>query len=608
MNVLYLRGPLTALTRTRFLATLLLCCCMLFTAPAHAAPAKPAAPAKAQAAAKPQPSAAKPQITVLPFDVQIPGSYAYLSSGLASTLASRLAARANVAAVAQGGAAEQMAKSLKAGNQAAFAQQLRQSGADGLVIGSLAQRNGQFELTAYVFTQTSGGQPSKQFTQSFNAVDEAMTAVDELAWDISAAVFNQPRPEIKSGAARTGATTGATGALQTAHPDRAFRAGKFAGMTTGLEASGPFDLVSTFRSKSIPVEAMDMNVGDLDGDGREEILLLTKSSLILYRIDEGQFRMLATVNLPNHIRYHSVTLGDLNKNGLQEIYISGSNGDRPDSSALEWDGKKMRFLFEHVRWYLRTMGPQDEAPVLIGQSALAGELGGSGIHQMTLNADNTLTEGPELALPKGVNIFDFVQADIEGGKSRSTIVISNSNRLQLYDTVGTLRWSSPDIFGASNNFFGTLTSPNNAAMSDKETAWLRTRIVVADLDGDGIYDILVGRNRLETVRFMPNLRYFDGGSISALTWESNTLVRLWESRKIPGYIVNYQVAGAGRGSKEYRVYFAEAESSYPFAFWQTTATYLNCYTFKVKPHDRSLLLQDNMKEQPLQEQSGDQGL
>ncbi|WP_157470061.1 FG-GAP repeat domain-containing protein [Desulfobulbus elongatus] len=579
MNVLSLRTPLTALHRTRFLVTFLLGCCMLFATAAHSAPATPAPPAKS-------PAPAKPQVIVLPFDVEIPGSYTYLRNGLASTLASRLAARANVAAIAQGTASERMAKSLKSGDHVAFAQQLRQSGADYLIIGSLAPKSNQFELTGYVFTQTSGQTP-KRFLQSFNAVDDAMTAIDELAWDISGAVFDKPRPEMKSGPAQPGGTS----AFQTAHPDRAYREGHLAGMTTGLEVGGPFELVNTFRSRSIPVETMDMNVGDLDGDGKEEIVLLTTSSLILYRNDDGQFRMLATVNLPNHIRYHSVTLGDVNKNGLQEIYISGSNQDLPDSSALEWNGKKMTFLFEHVSWYLRTMGAQGEEPVLIGQSSLSDDLGGSNIHQMTLNPDNSLTEGARLNLPKEVNIFDFVQADIEGGGSKVTIALGNNNRLQLYDTVGTLRWTSPDAFGASNNFFGTLTSPNNAALSEKETAWVRTRIVVADLDGDGINDILVGRNRLETVPFMPNLRYFDGGSLSALTWESNSLVRLWESRKIPGYIANYQVAGADKGSTEYRVYFAEAETSYPFVFWHGSSTYLNCYTFKVKPHSQ-LYLQD----------------
>ena len=64
---------------------------------------------------------------------------------------------------------------------------------------------------------------------------------------------------------------------------------------------------------------MDINAGDLDGDSKEEILLLTTSSLMLYRQDDNQFRMLATVNLPYHIRYHSVSLGDLYINWLQDI-------------------------------------------------------------------------------------------------------------------------------------------------------------------------------------------------------------------------------------------------------------------------------------------------
>jgi hypothetical protein len=564
VNVISLRIPPFAGSVARPLAALLLCCFLFIAAAAQAAP-----PAK-------NPAPAKRQVIVLPFTVEIPGSYAYLKNGLASTLASRLATRANVAAVAQGSASEQMATSLKSGDYAAFSQQLSHSGADYLVMGSLAPKNNQFELTCYVFSQASGQAP-KKFLQSFNAVDDAMSAVDELAWDISGAVFGHSRPEMRAATKQPGGMA----AFQTAHPDRAYRDGQYAGMTTGLEAGGPLELVSTFRSRGIPVETMDINAGDLDNDGKEEIVLLTKSSLMLYRYDDGQFRMLATVNLPNHLRYHSVTLGDLNKNGLQEIYISGSNGDLPDSSALEWNGKKMTFLFEHVRWYLRTLTSPGEAPMLIGQRSLAGDLESGDIQQMSLSTKNTLAEGPQLNLPKGLNIFDFVLADLDGSGNKVVVAINNNNRLQLYDTAGSVRWTSPDICGASNNFFGTLTSANNAALSDKETAWVRTRIVVADLDGDGINDVLVGRNRLETVAFMPNLRYFDGSSMAAFKWDRFSLVRLWETKKIPGYITNYQVANADKGSTGFRIFFAEAESRYPFVFWQSSTTYLNSYTLRV---------------------------
>ena len=222
-----------------------------------------------------------------------------------------------------------------------------------------------------------------------------------------------------------------------------------------------------------------------------------------------------------------------------------------------------------------------EPPVLIGQRSLAGDLESGDIQQMSLNTKNTLTEGQRLNLPKGLNIFDFVLADLDGSGTKVVVAINNNNRLQLYDSAGSVRWTSPDTCGASNNFFGTLTSANNAALAEKETAWVRTRIVVADLDGDKINDILVGRNRLETVTFMPNLRYFDGSSLAAFKWDRFGLVRIWETKKIPSYITNYQVVNADKGSMEFRVLFAEAETNYPFVFWSSASTYLNSYTLRV---------------------------
>ena len=337
---------------------------------ASAAPKTKTSPPAARAA-----EPAKPQVAFLPFTVEISGSYGHLRQGLASMLASRLAFRADIAAVPQGSATEQMAKSLKAGEYGAFNQQLRQSGADYLVIGSLTPGKGsQFELTCYVFANTSGQTP-KKFQRDVAAVADAMTAIDELAWDISGSVFGKPRPE----EAAPGKTSAA---FQTEHPERAWLEGKFAGTAKGLEAGGRFELAASYRSKNLLSEVMDINAGDVDGDGKDEIVVLTKSSLIIYRHVDGQFHMAATIDLPNYLRYLSVTLADLNNNGLQEIYISGSNGTNPDSTALEWNGKKLTYLFQHVPYYLRAMKVPHEPAVLLGQTHLASELGGSDISLM----------------------------------------------------------------------------------------------------------------------------------------------------------------------------------------------------------------------------------
>jgi hypothetical protein len=57
--------------------------------------------------------------------------------------------------------------------------------------------------------------------------------------------------------------------------------------------------------------------------------------------------------------------------------------------------------------------------------------------------------------------------------------------------------------------------------------------------------------------------------------------RLWETKKTPGYITNHQMVRDPQGEDRYRIYFAETESSYPFVFWQSSASALNCVTLRV---------------------------
>ena len=118
-------------------------------------------------------------------------------------------------------------------------------------------------------------------------------------------------------------------------------------------------------------------------------------------------------------------------------------------------------------------------------------------------------------------------------------------------------------------------------MDKKETVYLKTRITIQDLDGNGVNDVLVGKNRLESVPLMPNLRYYEGSSIAALTWAQGALTPLWETRKIPNYTVNYQALPVAGDNNQVQLVFAEAEKSYPFVFWQSSSLYLNSQTLRL---------------------------
>ena len=515
----------------------------------------------------------KRQVVFLPFSIEIPGSYTYLRNGLTSVLSSRLATRANIIALPQSDTTDQMAAALKSGNYASFNQLLQQTGADYLFLGSLAAKGDQFEVTGHVFSKVAGQTP-KKFTQAMRSVDDAMTAIDAMAWDISGSVFGKPKPEEAAAAAPS---SSGRSAFQTAHPERAYRENLMSGSATGLEAGGKFEIVTTQRSKGIALDLMDIDAGDLNGDGTSEIVLLTSSELLVYRLTDNQYQKIAAASIPGHLRYHCLSLADLNKNGRLEMYISGSNGDTPTSLALEWDGRQFAKLFDHVGYYLKAFNPAKGTALLLGQASQTTGGGKDGIYQMNLDNGKGVTAGKQMALPRELKLFNIAMGDINGDNRQEVVAINNRNHLQVYDDAGALLWSSSDQFGASSNYYGSI-----AAQSDevKDTTFISTRIILDDLDKDGAKDIVVGKNRLQTVPLMPNLRYFEGSSIAALKWIQGALAPMWETKKIANYTVNYQVLHPDQDSKQIQLIFADTENSFPFVFWKSSSFYINTHTLK----------------------------
>jgi hypothetical protein len=518
----------------------------------------------------------KPQVLFLPFSIEIAGPYEHLENGLPSVLAGRLASRANITAVSRTGSEDQLARALKSGEYMAFSNLLRQTGAEYLILGAMRPTSSAtFELTCHVFTANPGDPPEK-FTVPLVAVDEVMAAIDSLAWEISGAVFAKPRP-----ASQLIDPDGGDDmfAFQSAHPERAYRQERLSSRTPGLEIEGGFALVSSLQGRKMPVRVMDINTDDLNGDGSEEIILLTTNSVLLYREDGGQFKKIAEFDLPDYLRYLSVTTADFNENGVAEMYIAGSNGDIPATTVLEWNGQDWRVLWTNLPWYLRVMDSGTAAPVLLGQKAP----GVGSVQVMQLDPPRGVRPVKELPLPRGTNLYDFAQADITGNSSPETIVIGADHLMRVYNNDGTQLWTSTDMHGASNNFFGTLSSTAQIGReTDPQTVYIKTRIVVQDLDGDGINEVLVGRNRLETVPFMPNLRYFDGSSIAAHKWEQGRLVPLWETKKTPGYIVNYQLRPAQQDSNRFQLILVEGDGGSPFFFWRSPYAMLTRLTVEIQ--------------------------
>jgi TolB-like protein len=480
-------------------------------------------------------------VAILPFTLNAPPDMQYLQEGMRDMLGSRMRSEAGVRIIAKAeadGALKVAGGRPTAENLPTLAKQL---GADYLIFGSITALGGGISMDTQVFAAAApAGQPLQPFYASATANDQIMQSIDALAWDIIEKLFNKKRPAAAVPVAPTQAQAGAPSAFTTAHPDKTFMA---SGGGFGIKSGRGF-----VKTRNFNMGIRGMDVADVDGDGALEIILADKSEVQVFDRDETRLNLIGTVRLSGY-QIHSVSAADLDNNGRAEIYISANDPQTPGSMAVEWDGKQFITLFDNARWYIRPMNVPGTGPVLVGQSAGLVPVT-EGIYVLTVK-DGSLKSQERLPLPPKVNLFNFAYADLDGDDKQEVVALDESFKLQVIRG-GSVSWKSEERFGGTKRYVGGEprmmpgTSPSRNAEVDgageryKET-YIPSRILIADVDSDGADDIILNLNPSTLTTVMPRLIQYMSGTMVGLKWNGLGLEEMWRTRKIDGYVVDYQV-------------------------------------------------------------------
>lgn len=520
------------------------------------------------------------QAIFLPFSIKIPGDYSHLKGGLTTILANRVAGRAGIRVIHDNEAVKKIALPLEFSGEKNPFEEIGKIGAAHLIVGELSEDEEGLLVTVQVLSQnrTPG---LRVFSRRASSMDDLLLVMDEMAGavatDISGGLPDQPFNRRDD--------EGLSG-FETAHPVRAYKEGLHGGVMPGLE-SGGFTMTSSRRSPRLSFAVNDMDAADLDGDGRQEFVLAGTNTIYIYSFTDGNFRLAATVPLDRQLRIHAVSVADLDNNGIKEIYASASDGKRPASAVIEWDPKQSRIIATRLSWYLRVIYSHGK-PLLLGQvpgRPGSSEVIGSRVYRLVLQ-DNEYRKDAEFPLPDGLTIFDIALADLDGSGEEKIVAISRNNHLLVYDRAGQIISADPGQYGASENYLGTM---GVLAAGEIEKFFIPTRIVVKDVSGDGVDDVVVGRNRMSLVRYMKQYRYFAGSSIIALGWQDKRLVPLWETHKLPDYLINSQLLVSDNNGTDtsLKLFFGLGQNNHSFAFWQERGARLVFYEISPQvPEDR----------------------
>ncbi len=290
--------------------------------------------------------------------------------------------------------------------------------------------------------------------------------------------------------------------------------GSFVQLQSGREAGSDI-----FRSQKLSFPVLGMDVGDLDGDGRPEIVVLSKlKEVIVYQWDQGRLNKRGSFQAEKRDNLVWVCLVDANHDGKAEVYVSNLRGQRLASYVLEWRGDSLKKLATDIQWYFNRLTVPGKETILLGQKKNMEDIFIPGVYHLQF-AGGSYQPLEGISLPRRANVFNFTQGDLDGdGKLETAFIFPGEERLYLVDDDGSRLWQSREYYGATANILegkkptsGSTRKPGGGGATDDdevEVFYIPSPLLLVDFNNDKRLEILANRNVSLSSRILPECGIF----------------------------------------------------------------------------------------------------
>ena len=499
-----------------------------------------------------------PKVAILPFTLNTPASLHYLQSSICDMLSSRLSWQSKVQVVNTPVAYSSAlaAKEISQNEASRIAATLK---ADYVLYGSITSTGQSISIEAKMVPVSGKTEPVSFYAQT-KTLDDILPQVNLLAQQVNQKISGNP--EEKSQAASAEAETLATRDPELLLPGALASRDRIAYLNPGFVDTASEDALRPgfWQSQDFQGGILGMDVGDVDGDGKDEIVVIQTRKLIVYKKENQQLRSVATFEGAQTDRFVWVSVADINSEGKASIFLTNirmkkatmpspgegsrdltAKTDDVSSFVLSVSGGKVQVIAQGLPYFLNAVHLGQREKVLIGQKQ--GEkhenvLSGS-IYEMQLRS-NSLTPGPAIEVPRDVNVFNFAKVDLKNDKLQKVVMLDDNHKLRVLSGTGDQLWKGQGIWGATTNAF-----------QGKVDA-IPSPILIADLRKKGTPEIVLNRNAASSDRWpSDSLKYCGKGEIVSLSWDDKALTQNWETREFNGEITSLRIGDLdGNGMKQ----------------------------------------------------------
>ena len=481
-------------------------------------------------------SAAAKSAVVLPFVVNAPQSYAYLSKAVQATIQGRLD---------RPGVLEARAGQNKAASQAEAQQALRSSGADNAIWGSVSVMGN--DCTVVMNSVDKAGKTWSKTAQA--PVSELTTSVQNLTSAMSQEVFGISSAMRTPGSTASGSPRGATanGDIVTNETgqQQVYLNPQFRYQGAGAEDG------SRLRTQRLGYNMVDMAVGDFNGDGKNEIAILSDHDLRIYSWPaNGQLKLIGETVVSRSNNNFSMRAIDLNRDRSMALVVTTTeeSSNRPYSFIYSFKGNKFTTIADRIPYYVSVMRvPPTYSPTLVGQGWDSLKLFAPGVRIMT-KQDGKFTLGTRLDLPTGATVFNCVWLPAgKNGKGEQLVMLTDDERIKLFQGHGnTLVHTTMERYSGSatgmDHYKGMPGLGVDKAYQLPSKYYAPMRLIAADIGNTGDYTLLVNKPISTAAQFFDRYRFFPQGEVHALYWDGVGLGLKWKTRRIRGSVAEIDLA------------------------------------------------------------------
>lgn len=478
-----------------------------------------------------QASAGVKTFAVLPFGVHGPQEYQYLSQGIQSMLTTRLSAPGQLAPL-DAGAIKKAAATLPA--DAAGAAKIRAAlGVDYLVWGAMTVMGKECSLDVNSLDASGANQPYPVQT----SLDQVIPSLETVSATMSGRILGKP-VAMAAAPAQTAKPMNQALIINETDTNTAYS-------NPSLKYQDADTSMGRWRSQMFSFASRGMVVCDGDGDGKNEVFVMTDSSLIAFRVENGQMITINELDLPKGRNYLRLSAIDLNRDGRHELILSAVQDKDPKSLIIEFANNRLAIQTDRIPLHLGVINlPPTFTPTLVGQKVGRIKYLDSKIHHVTKRSGE-YELGPSVDLPPGGTVYNVTF--VPTAEDYQVILIDDQDHMRIFSATGSLLTTTEELYAGSNlgiDFHETAVglgaeTSNVASMS---RVFIPLRGITANLDKNNRHELLISRNISVSAQVFSNYRDYPQGEIHSLYWDGVGMSLEWKTARIKGTVTDYCLA------------------------------------------------------------------